>query len=1004
MNRTFALSVAVAAACAALGAQSSSVAPDTLKGLPLRSIGPDITTGRISDIDIDPKNPNVWYVASASGGLFKTDNRGNNFTPIFDTGGSFSIGAVKVDPRDSNIVWLGTGENNNQRSVAFGDGVYKSTDAGKTWKRMGLENSEHIQNVVVDPRNSNVVYVSAIGPLWRPGGDRGLFKTTDGGATWKNILPGTENSGATDIVMDPAKPDTIYVAMLQRRRQVGQLVGGGPDSGIFKSTDAGAHFTKLTNGLPTLEMGRVGLGISPKNPKTIYALVTAQRDQGGFFRSDDSGASWTRVGRQANEPGRGQFFGDAGTPTVAPTRTPCGPIGEPMAPPPGGAQGGGRATDDCFRGGDPGYYNEIFVDPQNPETIYSTWTNISKSEDGGKTWKTVPLQGVHVDHHEIVWDPTDHRHVIIGNDGGAYESYDDWKTWRHFTNLPLSQFYRISTDNARPFYNVCGGAQDNGSVEGPSRTTNRAGIRTSDWFNIGGGDGFQCRIDPEDPNTVYAQSQEGNLQRLDLRTGVAVNIIPRTNNVYGMPQADIDAELKTATAGRGGGEENPTPPAAAQPAGAQPAGAQPAGAQPAGRGGQGRGGGRGGAAQRLGRWHWDSPTIVSPHAARRLYFAGDRVYRSDDRGDSWTAVSGDLTRNLDRTKIPIMGKVWPADSVAYMEATTRLSTITALDESPLLEGLLYTGSDDGLIQVTEDGGKNWRKADPIQGVPEFTYVTDVQASPRDANTVFATLNDWNRGNFKPYVVKSADRGRTWTLISGNLPERSGAWSIAQDAVNGNLLFIGMEFGLYATLDGGAHWVKMAGVPTAQVRDITIHRRDGDVVAGTFGRGVFILDDYSALRDVSPEALAEKARLYPLRDAYQFNELNQMEATWGNTTYQNPPYGALFTYSIGQAPAGDQKVALTISDNDGKQVRRIELCPDETAPGLHRIAWDLRPDTPNAPSRCAPQTGRGGFGGRGGATAAVPQARYTATIGTLSGETYTPLGKPVSFAVLPLPAR
>ena len=983
MNRTLVLSLAVAAACATLGAQQSPLTSDSIKGLPLRTIGPDITTGRISDIDVDPKNPNVWYVASASGGLFKTDNRGNTFTPIFDTGGSYSLGAVKVDPKDSNIVWLGTGENNNQRSVAFGDGVYKSTDAGRTWKRMGLESSEHVQNIVIDPRNSNHVYVTAIGPLWRPGGERGLYKTTDGGATWKNILPGTENSGATDIVMDPKKPDTIYVAMLQRRRQVGQLIGGGPDSGLYKSTDAGAHFTRLTKGLPAVELGRIGLGINPKNPNTVYALVTAQRGEGGFFRSDDAGASWTRIGKQAPPAaGRGTGVEDEDE--------------EDNPEPTEMAMQGRGGGDDWFRGGDPGYYNEIFVDPENPEHIYSTWTNVSKSEDGGRTWRTVPLQGVHVDHHEIVWDPSDHRHVLLGNDGGLYESYDEWKTWRHFTNLPLSQFYRISTDNARPFYNVCGGAQDNGSVQGPSRTVNRAGIRTSDWYNIGGGDGFQCRIDPEDPNTVYAQSQEGNLQRLDLRTGVSVSIVPRTNNVFGMSQADIDAEVRTAS-GRGGDDEAATPPA-------QPPAGQPAAAQPAGRGGQGRGGaggGRGAAAARLSRWHWDSPTIVSPHSSRRLYFAGDRVYRTDDRGDSWTAVSPDLTRNLDRAKIEIMGKVWPNDAVAYMQATTRLSTITALDESPLLEGLLYAGTDDGLIQVTEDGGKNWRKVDPIQGVPAFTYVTDVETSPRDVNTVFATLNDWNRGNFKPYVAKSTDRGRTWTLISGDLPERSGAWSIVQDTVNPNLLFAGMEFGLYATVDGGAHWVKMAGVPTVQVRDIAIHRRDEDLVAGTFGRGVFVLDDYTPLRDVTADALAEKARLYPMRNAYQFNELNQMEASWGNTSYDNPPYGATFTYSIGQAPAGDQKLALTISDGEGKQIRRIELCPNETTPGLHRIAWDLRPDSPTPQNRCAPAAGGrfGGFGGRGAAP--VAQARYTATIGTLSGETYTALGKPVSFLVLPL---
>jgi photosystem II stability/assembly factor-like uncharacterized protein len=974
MNRTLLVTLTVAAACAALGAQApSGLTADALKGLPLRSIGPDITTGRISDIDIDPKNPNVWYVASASGGLFKTENRGNTFTPIFDEGGSFSLGAVVVDPKNSDVVWLGTGENNNQRSVAFGDGVYKSTDAGKTWKRMGLENSEHIQNIVIDPRNSNVVYVTAIGPLWRAGGDRGLYKTTDGGATWKAILTVSPDTGATDMAMDPKKPDTIYVAMLQRRRAVGQLIGGGPESAIYKSTDGGAKFTRLTKGLPTVEMGRVGLAINPKNPNTVYALVTAQKGQGGFFRSDDAGASWTRVGRQVSE-GRGQFFGEGSQPTPPPTLAPCGPIGsaapapEP-APAPGGR--GGRGNDDCFRGGDPGYYNEIFVDPDKGDTVYSTWTNISRTEDGGKTWKTVPLAGVHVDHHEIVWDPGDHRHMLIGNDGGLYETYDGMKTWRHFTNLPLSQFYRISTDNAKPFYNVCGGAQDNGTVCGPSRTVNRAGIRTSDWYNVGGGDGFQGRVDPEDPNIVYAQSQEGNLQRLDLRTGVSVNVRPRPNNTTGLAA-----------------EDTPPPPAAAAQGGAQ----------------GGRGGGRGGAPQSIGRWHWDSPTIISPHSARRLYFAGERVYRSDNRGDTWTAISGDLTRNLDRTKIPIMGKIWPEDSVAYMEATTRLSTVTALDESPLLEGLIYAGTDDGLVQVTEDGGKTWRKVDPIPGLPEFTYVTDVQPSSRDVNTVFATFNDWNRGNFKPYVMKSADRGRTWTSITGDLPVRSGAWAIVQDTVNPNLLFVGMEFGVYATVDGGVHWMKMSGVPNVQVRDVAIQKREGDLVAGTFGRGVFILDDYTALRDLTPQALTEKAHLYPMRDAYQYNELNQVEATWGNTSSPNPPYGALLTYSLAApAASGDSKLVVQIADDQGKQVRRIELTGDAATPGLHRVAWDLRGDPPPAPpgGRGAGGGGGGGFGGRGNLGPTVAQARYTATIGMVSGETFTPIGKPASILVIPL---
>ena len=952
----FVLAAGAAAAVIGVDAQSDRMTAETFKNVAFRSIGPGITTGRIQDIAIDPKNPSVWYVAAASGNLWKTENRGNTFTPIFDEHGSFSLGAVVVDPRDSNIVWLGTGENANQRSVSFGDGVYKSSDAGKTWKRMGLENSEHIQNIVIDPRNSNVVYVTAIGPLWAAGGDRGLYKTTDGGQTWKAVLSISPDTGVTDMVMDPKKPDTIYAAAYQRRRHVGQLLGGGPESGIYKTTDGGGKWTKLTKGLPQVEMGRVGLGINWKNPNTVYALVTAQKGQGGFFRSDDAGASWTRLGRMVSS-GRGNaFFGEGGQPAPPPTLAPCGALGSGEAPPP---QGGGRGSDDCYRGGDPGYYNEIFVDAHNPETIWSTQTNIDRSTDGGRTWTQLDLPGVHVDHHEVIFDPLDPKHIIIGNDGGVYESYDDLKTFRHFTNLPLSQFYRINTDNSRPFYKVCGGAQDNGTVCGPSRTLNRAGIRTSDWYHVGGGDGFQARVDPEDPDTVYAQSQNGSLARLDLRTGRSGSIRPSARNTAGVAEA-----------------------------------ATPADAQ------GGRGGGRGAA---FGRWHWDAPLIVSPHASRRLYFAGDKVYRSEDRGDSWTAISSDLTRQLDATKLPIMGKVWPTDSVQFNAATTTLSTITALDESPLLEGLIIAGSDDGLVHISEDRGKNWQKYEAFPGVAQHSYVTDVYASPRDVNTIFVTLNNYQRGDFKPYIVKTTDRGKTWTSVSGNLPARSGAWSIVQDHVNPDLLFAGMEHGVWFTVDGGANWAQLkGGIPTIQARDLEIQKRANDLVVGTFGRGAYILDDYTALRDVSAQTLASEAHLFPLRDAYLFDTLNQVEASWGDPSTPNPPYGAIFTLSVGQAPAGDAKLVLTITDDAGKQIRRIDVAK---TPGLHRVAWDLRGEAPPAP---AGQAGRGGgegapqFGGRGrqAGPAATP-GRYRATLGKQTGETVAPIGPPQSFSVVPL---
>ncbi len=922
-----ALVVAAAVASVVALTGQNDTTDNRLRKFEFRSIGPSLTSGRLSDVAIDPKNTNVWYVAASAGNLWKTENRGNTWTPIFDEYGSYSLGAVVVDPRDSNVVWLGTGENNNQRSVSFGDGVYKSIDAGKTWQRMGLERSEHIQNIVIDPRNSKVVYVTAIGPLWASGGDRGLFKTTDGGQTWNSILSVSADTGVTDLVLDPHDGDVMYAAAYQRRRAVGQLIGGGPESGIYKSTNAGRTWSRLTKGLPAVDVGRIGLGINWRNPRTVYALVTAQRAEGGFFRSDDAGATWARLGKRA--------------------------VGA-------GERGGGRGApaDDWYRGGDPGYYSEIFVDAHDPETIWSLQTNVDRSEDGGRTWKQVPLPGVHIDHHEIVFDPADKNHLILGNDGGLYETYDGMKTWRHFTNMPLSQFYRVNVDNARPFYTVCGGTQDNGTICGPSRTVHRVGIRTSDWYSVGSGDGFQPRIDPQDATIVYVQTQEGNLSRLDLATGQRTSIRPNAQNAKGGPAVV--------------------------------------------------------AGTRFGRWHWDSPLITSAHVPRRIYYAGERVYRSDDRGESWVAISGDLTRQLDPATVPIMGKVWPADSVAYNQATTTLSTITALDESPLLDGLIYVGTDDGLVQITEDGGATWRKVEQFPGVAEYAYVTDVFASPRDANTVFVTFNNYQRGDFAPYIVKSIDRGRSWTSIAGNLPQRSGVWSFVQDHVNGDLLFAGLEFGVWVTVDGGASWSPLSGgIPTTQARDLHIQRRDNDLIVGTFGRGVFVLDDYSALRSLTGQDVSSESRLFPLRDVYVFDLLTQQQAAWGNETNPNPPFGALFTYNLVRAPAG-AKAVLNISDQSGREIRRLEL-PSET--GINRIAWDLRPqpaakrETTESPGGAAPAgrgTGEAQEGGPGGGRGAptlpppVPVGRYRAAIGWFDGEKFTPAGESQSFQVLPLP--
>ena len=882
----------------------------TLSGLKFRSVGPALTSGRIGDIAVNPRNTAEYYVAVCSGGVWKTTNAGTTFTPVFDGEGSYSIGCVTIDPNNPHVVWVGSGENNSQRSVSWGDGVYRSSDGGKSWTNMGLKNSEHIGKIVIDPTDSRIVYVAAQGPLWAPGGDRGLYKSTDAGKTWTKVLEISENTGVTDLVMDPRDPKVLYAASYQRRRHVWTLINGGPESRVHKSTDGGATWEKIESGLPAGYVGRIGLAISPANPDYIYAIIEATEERGGVFRSTDRGASWDKR---------------SGYMSVSPQ-----------------------------------YYNELVCDPLNPEKIYSLDTYTRVSEDGFKTYRVVGNQRRHVDDHAMWIDPSDTRHMMIGGDGGLYESHDAGSFWHYKENLPVTQFYRVAVDNAEPFYFIYGGTQDNFSLGGPSRTVNGDGIFTSDWFVTNGGDGFESQIDPTDPNIVYAQSQHGGIVRFDKASGERLSIQPQ-----------------------------PAP------------------------------------GEEAYRWNWDSPLLISPHKHTRLYFAANKLFRSEDRGGSWTAVSPDLTRQIDRNTLPVMGQVWDPDAVAKNASTSLYGNIVSIDESPLVEGLLYVGTDDGLIQVSEDAGASWRKIDRIAGVPETTYVSCLRASLHDANTVYASFDNHKMGDFKPYVMKSADRGRTWTSVAANLPTHAPVYSIAEDHVKALLLFVGTEFGVQVTVDGGKKWMKLgAGLPTIAVKDIAIQKRESDLVLGTFGRGFYVLDDYSPLRRIDAELIKKEAEVFPIKDALLFVEARHRQIGYQGDTFfaaPNPDFGATFTYYIRdgftslkalrkeeekklrkakkpppypdwdalRAEEQEEKPYLlfTVRDMEGNVIRRLR---EDVRSGVQRRTWDLR-YTSTSP------VGKGTNTNDHRAMLAMP-GQYTVELSNVDAGQESPLVPPMRFTV------
>jgi len=780
-----------------------------LSGLRFRSIGPAFTSGRIADIAVNPENPAEYYVAAASGNLWKTTNSGITFKPIFDNYGSYSLGCITIDPNNHNVLWLGTGENNHQRALGYGDGVYKSTDGGKTWKNVGLKNSRQIGKIIVNPKNSNIVYVAAEGSVWGPGGDRGLYKTEDGGKTWKRVLYISENTGINSMVMDPRNPDVLIVSSEQRRRHVYTKIGGGPETAIYKTEDGGKTWKKIKNGLPNVHMGGIGLAISPVNPDYVYAIIEAADGKGGFFRSTDRGESWEKM---SSHHASGQ------------------------------------------------YYNEIFCDPHDINKVYSVETVTKYTEDGGKTWKTLGLKGKHVDDHALWIDKNNTAHLRVGGDGGLYETFDNGKNWYHFSNLPITQFYRVAVDNSKPFYYVYGGTQDNSSMGGPSRSINSRGVSEDEWFITVGGDGFFSQIDPVNPDIVYSEWQYGNIIRYDRKSKEIKNIKPQ-------PRKD----------------------------------------------------------EKTYKWNWNTPFIISHHNHKRLYIAANKVFRSDDMGNTWKVISDDLTAKIDRNSFKVMGKYWSTDAVAKDVSTSLYGTIVCIAESPIDENLLFVGTDDGLIQITEDGGKNWRKISNFPGIPKYTYVSDILPSLYDKNVVYASFDNRKRDDFKPYLLVSYDKGKTWKSLSSNLPKNGTIHTIAQDHIKKDLLFIGTEFGFFFSNNNGKSWTRLkSGLPTIAVRDIAIQKRENDIVIATFGRGFYILDNYSPLREINQDIVKKEFHLFKIKPALLYVE-QEPKYGQGNKYYgKNPKFGAVFTYYLKKSYLTEKQKRHKIESDLFKQGKKIKV--------------------------------------------------------------------------------
>jgi photosystem II stability/assembly factor-like uncharacterized protein len=885
-----------------------------ISGLKFREIGPATMGGRIDDIEVSPTDSRTIYVATAAGGILKSTNGGTSWTNLFDKEAVPSVGDIAISQSNPSIIWAGTGEANNRQSSSWGNGIYRSLDAGKTWKLMGLNGTMHIARIAVHPTNPDIVWVAAVGNLWAPSAERGIYKTTDGGATWRQVLKVNDDTGASDLAVDRESPNILYATTYQRRRTAWGFNGSGPGSGLYKSVDGGETWTRITKGMPydtenapnprpenLEETGRNAVSIYSKDTNIVYALI--EHANGGVYKSNDKGETWTRVADINSNP-------------------------RPM------------------------YFSQIRVDPNNDQRLWIGGVTMQYSEDGGKTWSGNFARAPHADTHAIWIDPNDSNHLIIGNDGGINITYDRGRTWDYANTMPIGQFYEIGVDNGMP-YKICGGLQDNNAWCGPSMSFNPRGITNDEWFTIGGGDGFYAQPDPMDTNIVYTESQDGNIIRRNVVTGESKSIRPRE---------DFD--------------------------------------------------------EGFFRFQWNSPILISTFDHNTIYYGGNFLFKSTNRGDSWTKVGNvDLTTGVDRNKLQIMGRVPDKNTRSRHDGVEDYPAITTISESPLNKNVLWVGTDDGNLQVTRDG-QTWKNVvDKVPGVPKGTYVSRVVASRLNEGTAFATFDGHRNGDFKVYVFETNDYGETWKSLASNLKTENGTVKVIREHPrNPNLLFLGTEFGLFASTDRGGRWMQIRqNLPTVPVFDILIHPRENDLILATHGRSIWVMDDITPLEQLNQNAMNSGVYLFDPRQAVMWRAWNNRSLTSDKAFYgQNPPNGAMINFYLKEPLKDRENVTITIQDAAGQAVRTI-VCnrPNPNAPqpqpggfgfgggggggggfgfgggggqqctanqGINRYVWDMR-SRPVAPPGGQTPGGEGGPGGPGGFAAALANLGFRVDPGT-----------------------